>query len=97
LANNTINLLDPGNPKINYNDSNDSKLKDYFQLNFSASRNFKISYKTRLTTSFSMLNILDNKNVINRYYRINKQTNSIEHVDTYSQAATPNINLKLVF
>jgi CarboxypepD_reg-like domain/TonB dependent receptor/TonB-dependent Receptor Plug Domain len=97
LANNKINIDDPSNPKINYNQANDNKLKDYIQLNFSAARNWKLSDKLRLTGSFSVLNMLNNKNIINRYYRINKTENSIESVDTYSQAVTQNINLKLLF
>ncbi len=97
LVNNTINRDDPSNPKINYNQANDSHLKNYIQLNFSASRNWKLSPKVKLVGSFSALNLLNNKNIINRYYRINKTENSIESVDTYSQEVTQNINLKLLF
>jgi TonB-dependent Receptor Plug Domain/TonB dependent receptor len=97
LSNNTINIDDPVNPKINYDVPNGNRLKDYIQFNFSASKNWKLSPSVKLIGSFSVLNMLNTKNVINRYYRINKSNNLIETVDTYSQEVTQNINLKLLF
>ena len=95
--NNTINLDNPSNPKINYDTPNSSHLPDYFQLNFSASKDWKISSKMNLQTSVSVLNVLNKSNVIQRYYRINTAQNGIESVNTYSLQRTPNLNIKLSF
>lgn len=96
-VNNTINLENPSNPKINYETPNSSHLPDYFQLNFSASKDWKISSKINLQTSVSVMNVLNKSNVIQRYFRINETQNGIESVNTFSLQRTPNLNVKLSF
>lgn len=96
-VNNILNIEDPSNPKINYNEPNSSSLKGYLQLNFSASENWKLGKKTKIIATFSVLNMLNKKNVINRYYRVNTSDNSIESVDTNSQEVTQNLNIKILF
>lgn len=93
--NNNLVLDYPNIPKINYNNPNNGRLKDYFQLNFSASQNWDLNSKTKLQIGISILNILNKKNVINQYYRVNTTNNSIESVNTYSLERTPNLSLKL--
>lgn len=85
------------NPNIVYNSPNNSKLKDYFQVNFSASKNWTLSEKMKLETAVSVLNLLNTKNSINRFYRVNSANNSVESVDTFSLEMTPNFNIKLSF
>jgi hypothetical protein len=85
------------NPDIVYNLPNNSKLKDYFQVNFSASKDWKLGEKTTLQTAVSLLNLLNTKNSLNRFYRVNAADNSVESVDTYSLEMTPNFNIKLSF
>ena len=85
------------NPNIVYNSPNNSKLKDYFQVNFSASKNWTLSEKMKLETAVSILNLLNTKNSINRFYRVNSANNSVESVDTFSLEMTPNFNIKLSF
>lgn len=92
---NGLNLSNPANPSVNYNTPNNENLKDYFQVNFSALYEWKLTKKTNLQLGFSVLNIFDNQNVINRYYRANSTNTSIESVDTYSLARTFNVNIKL--
>jgi hypothetical protein len=82
---------------INYNFPNNTKLEDYFQMNFSASKDWKLHKNTSIQIAFSLLNILNTKNSINRFYRINNSTNSVESVDTYSLNRTPNLAIKLSF
>jgi hypothetical protein len=96
-VNNTINLDNPSNPKINYETPNSSHLPDYFQLNFSTSKDWKISSKINLQTSVSVMNVLNKSNVIQRYFRINETQNGIESVNTFSLQRTPNLNIKLSF
>ncbi|WP_309608615.1 TonB-dependent receptor [Flavobacterium sp.] len=95
--NNELMVSDFSNPKINYNSPNNSTLPNYFQLNFSASKDWELTERTKMVGSFSVLNILNKKNTINRFYRINSTDNSIESVDTYSLEATPNLNVKFLF
>jgi hypothetical protein len=96
-ASNIINISNPNRPKIDYNAPNNSHLSDYFQLNFSTSKDWKLTSKVMLQTSFSILNILNKKNVIQRFYRTNAAQNGIESIDTYSLSRTPNINVKVSF
>ena len=96
-SNTTINIDNPATPKINYNSPNTEHLPDYFQLNISASKHWKLNQKTNLEAGISVMNLLDKKNVITRFYRINTLENAIESVNTYSLKRTPNINLKISF
>ncbi|HLF51559.1 TonB-dependent receptor, partial [Flavobacterium sp.] len=95
--NDEVNLDNPTNPKINYNKPNNERLDDYFQLNFSVSHNWNLNSKTKLQMGISVLNVLNKKNVLNRYYRISTTNNSIESVNNYSLERTPNLSLKVSF
>jgi len=92
---NGINLSNPANPTVNYNTPNNKTLEDYFQVNFSASYALKVSEKSNLQLGISVLNIFDNKNIINRYYRTNSTNTGIESVNTYSLKRTFNASVKL--
>lgn len=85
------------NPNIVYNSPNNTRLKDYFQVNFSASKDWKLSSKVTLQTAASILNLFNTKNSLNRFYRVNTTDNTVESIDTYSLELTPNFNLKLSF
>lgn len=85
------------NPNIVYNSPNNTRLKDYFQVNFSASKDWKLKHKMVLQTSLSVLNLFDHKNSLNRFYRVNPVDYTVESVDTYSLEVTPNFNVKLSF
>ncbi|MFE3870956.1 carboxypeptidase-like regulatory domain-containing protein [Flavobacterium sp. ZS1P70] len=85
----------PNSPKITYNNPNSGRLNDYFQINFSASQNWDLNSKKKLQIGVSILNILNKKNILNRYYRVNTTNNSVESIDTYSLERTPNLSLKL--
>lgn len=96
-SSNSFNNSDPANPIIEYNSPNNNRLNDYFQLNLSASKVWNLSDKITVQTSISILNILNTRNVINRFYRVNSSESTIESVDTYSLERTPNLNLKIYF
>ena len=93
----TTTTVDTNNPVINYNTPNNSQLEDFFQVNFSASKNWKLNNKVGLQTNVSLLNILNTKNSINKFYRINSSNNTVQSVDTYALNLTPNLNIKLSF
>lgn len=92
-----INNTNPSNPIIQYNAPNSSNLPPYFQLNFSTSKEWNLTKKTTLQASASVLNLLNTKNIINRFYRANISENTIESIDTYSLERTPNVNVKIFF
>lgn len=85
------------NTDIVYNTPNNENLKDYFQVNFSASKEWRLGDKSSLLTSASVLNVLNTRNSINRFYRVNNANNIVESVDTFSLERTPNINVKFIF
>ncbi len=89
--------LNDSNPYINFDKPNATNLIDYFQVNFSASKEWNIGKKTIMQTGFSILNILNKNNIINQFYRINANENRIESVNIYSLKRTPNINMKISF
>lgn len=92
-----IDADNPANSSVTYRMPNAGRLDDYVQFNFSASRQWDLRKSTSLFTSVSLLNLLDRKNIINRYHRINTLRNTVENVDTYSLGFTPNICIRIVF
>ncbi|AWA29852.1 TonB-dependent receptor [Flavobacterium magnum] len=90
-------ILTPNQPGIIYNNPNNDRLADFFQMNFSVSYSWKVSKKNLFEASFSLLNLLNKRNTINRYYRVNTATNSAESVNTYALERTPNLSLKMQF
>ncbi|MEO5776101.1 MAG: TonB-dependent receptor [Flavobacterium sp.] len=88
--------LDSDN-QIVYNSPNNARLKDFFQVNFSASKDWKLDKGITLQTNISVLNLFNTKNSINKFYRINSTDNTVESIDTYALELTPNVNVKLSF
>ncbi|MFN3967914.1 MAG: TonB-dependent receptor plug domain-containing protein [Flavobacterium sp.] len=90
-------IVTEANPNIVYNSPNNARLKDYFQVNFSASKDWKLKDKMVLQTAVSILNLLNTQNSLNRFYRVNTADNSVESIDTFSLEMTPNFNVRLNF
>ncbi|WP_445452655.1 TonB-dependent receptor [Flavobacterium sp. 25HG05S-40] len=93
----TTFIVSETNQTIAYNAPNNSRLKDYFQVNFSASKDWKLNTKVNLLTAISVLNVLNTKNSLNRSYRVNPTNFTVESVDTYSLEMTPNFSVKISF
>ncbi|OYU80600.1 MAG: TonB-dependent receptor [Flavobacterium sp. BFFFF1] len=87
--------LTPNQPGIIYNNPNNERLGNFFQVNLSVSYQWKVFKKGNFEASFAVLNLLNKHNIINRYYRVNTETNSAESVNTYALGRTPNLSLKL--
>lgn len=85
------------NQQISYNDPNNEKLADFLQFNLSASYEWLLGQKTRLQLNASVLNVFDRRNTVNRYYRVNGLSNTIESVNTYALERTPNLSLRLFY
>ncbi|MFV8376953.1 TonB-dependent receptor [Flavobacterium sp. LB1P71] len=93
----TINYSNFSNPKIDYNTPNNKILNDFFQVNFSATYKWESLDQIQYKLGFSLLNVLNRKNEINEYYRINTVTNSIEDVKTFSLRRTPNLSFRITY
>ncbi|RZJ27063.1 MAG: TonB-dependent receptor, partial [Flavobacterium sp.] len=89
-------LTNPQAPEIIYNDSNNSRLPDFFQMNFSASKDWKI-WKVMFEAGISVVNLLNTRNVVNRFYRVSADGTSINRYDTSALDRTPNVHLKISF
>jgi hypothetical protein len=87
-----------GQPEISYSDPNSDNIENFFQLDFSAMYGVKLKKdKVSLQFGVSVMNLLDRKNIINRYYRLNSDTHLIEVVNTYSVERVPNAMIRLSF
>ncbi len=92
-----IDNRNPSNPIIDYNAPNNTKLDNFFQVNFSTTYRWKSEKDIQYKLGFSVLNVLNRKNEISEYYRINTTSNSIEDVKTYSIERTPNLSFRVIF
>lgn len=89
-------MLAPGQNYIQYGIPNGAQLDDVLQLNLSAAYHWKWK-SSRLTANFSLLNLLNSRNPLKRYYRIDRSDNTVEKVDFYGIARTPNFSLRYEF
>ena len=92
-----IDANNPANSQIIYRPPNSSKLDYILQVNFSASKTWNLGRQAKFTASCSVLNLLNRQNVINKFYRINKENNHVESINTYGLGRTPNISMKIIF
>ena len=81
---------------VAYQTPNSSRLPDYLRADLSALYDFNISAKVKATAGASVLNVLNRRNVLNTYYRLNRQ-NEIEAVESISLGLTPNISFRIFF
>jgi hypothetical protein len=86
-----------GQPVIAYDYPNSENLGNFSELDFSALYTLRLTEKAHMQVGLSLINILDRRNIINRYYRINADTDGIEMVNTYSLQRTPNAMVKISF
>lgn len=89
--------IDPSNPVLVYNKPNNTNLRIFAQVNFSATYKWETANGIQYKLGISILNILNRKNEINEYYRISSLTNSIEEVETFSLQRTPNMSFRVSF
>lgn len=82
--------------QINYQDSNSSRLDEYFRVDISATYDFQISKGVQAHTGVSVWNIIDKENVINNYYQIDQQ-NVLQSVEELSLSITPNATFRVSF
>ena len=84
------------NSFINYNEPNNARLPNYFRTDFSSTYTFKINQKINGLMGVSVLNLLNNKNVLNTYYKINTDQ-TLNPINTISIGLTPNFTFRVSF
>jgi hypothetical protein len=90
-----ISRMDLANPVLIYNKPNNTNLNVFSQVNFSSTYKWESSKGIKYKLGISILNILNRKNEISEYYRINSLSNSIEDVETFSLQRTPNLSFRV--
>ncbi len=83
------------NNQVNYESTNSNQLQDYFRVDISALYNFKLSKATKANLGISVWNLMDKKNTINNFYRIND--NSVSEFKQSSLGITPNVIFRVNF
>ncbi|WP_240622574.1 TonB-dependent receptor [Flavobacterium crocinum] len=92
-----LSQIDLSDPVLVYNKPNDSNLNMFSQVNLSSTYKWETADGIQYKIGISILNILNRRNEISEYYRINSLTNSIEEVDTFSLQRTPNLSFRVSF
>lgn len=97
---------DPDNPisnpgpfeEINYQSPNSSTLPDYSRVDFSSEYHF-LWGRSRAVVGLSLLNVLDEKNILNTYYTIETidGNSEVRRVNNLSLGITPNVSFRIFF
>lgn len=82
--------------KINYAEPNSSRLSDYLRADASFIYHFTLGKQMKASVGASVLNILNKKNILNTYYRLN-DNNEIETIKQVSLGVTPNFSFRMNF
>ncbi|MFD2565102.1 TonB-dependent receptor domain-containing protein [Aquimarina rubra] len=86
---------------IDYGEVNSERLDTYHRLDFSASYKFNLSKRDtwRSKIGFSLFNLYDKENILNRTYNIKFDNNSalLQEVNTFSAGITPNVSFRVDF
>lgn len=81
---------------INFETPNGSRTSDYLRLDASAIYDFDISSKIKASAGASVLNLLNKRNILNTYYRLDTN-NQIETIENISLGITPNVSFRIQF
>lgn len=86
------------NTMVNYGEPNSENLDDFMRLDASFSYSFNFSSAIKATLRGGVINITDEDNVINRYYKVdpNDNSNTIA-VNNKSLGMTPNVSFRVNF
>ena len=83
------------NNAINYDDTNSDQLEDYLRVDVSALYDFKLSKESTANIGLSIWNLLDKKNIINSFYKLNNGI--VEEINQRSLGLTPNVMFRVNF
>ncbi|WP_298236837.1 TonB-dependent receptor plug domain-containing protein [uncultured Algibacter sp.] len=82
---------------INYESPNSSNLDDYLRTDCSATYSFNLVNDIKATIGASVWNVLDKKNIINKYHILDEEDNSIIPIENLSLGITPNVSFRVNF
>ncbi|MCZ4693454.1 DUF4974 domain-containing protein [Ancylomarina euxinus] len=94
------NSIDPESGLINYDEMNSQRISNYHRLDFSSAYKFSLSNssKRQLKLGFSLQNVYDKKNVLDRSYMIYyDETYQMNEIKSYSLGITPNVFVRFEF
>jgi hypothetical protein len=86
------------NTFVNYDAPNNQNLDSFKRLDASLSYNINLDSNAVATVRAGVINLLNNQNVINRYYEVdpNNSDKAIQ-IDNLSLEMTPNVSLRIKF
>lgn len=83
--------------RISYQEPNSSRLPNYFRADASAVYQWEINRRVKAKVGISILNLINNKNILNRFYRVSEDNSSVETVENNSLGLTPNVSFRVSF
>ena len=83
---------------VNYDTPNGENLDEFIRLDASVSYDFNFSEPVKASLRGGVLNILDRKNSINKYYMVDpNDSNATIEIDNKSLGLTPNVSFRIYF
>lgn len=92
-----INGNEVEDDQINYDVVNGEQQKDYMRVDISATYKFYLGSKTKAQLGFSIWNLLNRKNTINTFYRLNDSSDQVQEIEQSSLGLTPNASFRVLF
>ncbi|NRT16948.1 hypothetical protein HNP99_003322 [Flavobacterium sp. 28A] len=84
--------------RVNYDAPNSQNLDNFMRLDASLSYSFQLSKKIKANLNAGVINFTNEKNTINRYYKVDPTTtDKTIQVDNKSLGITPNASLRINF
>ncbi|UKM65061.2 TonB-dependent receptor [Flavobacteriaceae bacterium GSB9] len=91
-------VMDGNRVLVNYDAPNNENLDGFFRLDTSVNYNFNMSNTILATLRAGVINVLDKKNSINRYYEVDpNNTEAVILIDNKSIGLTPNLSFRVHF
>ncbi len=83
---------------VNYDAPNSENLDEFKRLDASLSYKFNMYQSTYASLKVGVLNIMNTKNIINRYYKVNpNDSNTTIQINNASLRLTPNVSFRVYF
>ena len=91
-------IQDGNNRMVNYDSPNGENLDNFMRLDTSLNYNFYLSPLIKASLTVGVINLTNEDNVINRYYKVNpNDSNDAVEVNNKSLDLTPNISFRMNF
>ncbi len=92
--------IENGQPVIQFDVPNTARNNDYFRADVSVEYDFKLGSNTAAKINAAVLNVTNQRNVLNTYFSIdgsNLENFQINQVEQVSLGLTPNVSLQILF